>query len=68
VKHEGGLDEFSKGYQKRGFVIQKDGVLYKEWVPNASQAFLVGDFSKLFLKLLISSFFFLFFSFFFRIK
>ena len=46
VASEGGYDSFSKGYTKRGFVIEKDCVKYSEWAPNAVQAHLVGDFSK----------------------
>ena len=44
---EGGLEKFSKGYDIFGFSIADNGnVTYREWAPNAEQAFLVGDFSK----------------------
>jgi len=46
--HEGGLDEFSKGYEKRGFIVDdKNGVRYTEWAPGAKDARLIGDFSEL---------------------
>jgi len=45
--HEGGYDEFTKGYLKFGFNIGKDGeVVYREWAPNAKEAYLIGEFSK----------------------
>ena len=47
---EGGYDQFSKGYLKRGFVVEQGGIRYSEWAPNAAQAFLVGDFSEIPLK------------------
>ncbi len=47
-KTEGGYDSFTKGFQKFGFIIGPDGsVSYHEWAPNATQAFLIGDFSAL---------------------
>ena len=43
---EGGYDAFSKGYLKFGFNVEEDGtVVYREWAPNATQAYLIGDFS-----------------------
>lgn len=45
--HEGGLDSFSKGYEQFGFNLQKGGISYCEWAPNARDAYLIGDFSKL---------------------
>ena len=45
--HEGGLDEFSKGYEKRGFIVdEKNGVRYTEWAPGVKEARLIGDFSE----------------------
>jgi 1,4-alpha-glucan branching enzyme len=44
---EGGLDNFSKGYNKFGFnVLENNEVTYREWAPNASEAVLIGDFSQ----------------------
>lgn len=46
-KHEGGYDSFSKGYEKFGFNIDSNGqVTYREWAPNARDAYLIGDFSQ----------------------
>ncbi|KAF9518695.1 glycoside hydrolase family 13 protein [Hydnum rufescens UP504] len=43
---EGGYDAFSKGYLKFGFNVEEDGtVLYREWAPNATEAYLIGDFN-----------------------
>ncbi|RMJ27439.1 branching enzyme [Aspergillus sp. HF37] len=44
---EGSLDEFSKGFEKFGFNVLKNGdITYREWAPNAVQAYLVGDFNN----------------------
>ncbi|MCJ1354246.1 MAG: alpha-1,4-glucan branching enzyme [Icmadophila ericetorum] len=44
--HEGGLDKFSKGFLRYGFNVQENGdIVYREWAPNATQAFLIGDFN-----------------------
>ncbi|KAL4980266.1 1,4-alpha-glucan-branching enzyme [Aspergillus desertorum] len=44
---EGGLDEFSKGYEKFGFNVSENGdITYREWAPNAVKAALVGDFNN----------------------
>lgn len=33
--HEGGLDKFSKGYEKFGFTVAQDGTItYREWAPK----------------------------------
>lgn len=43
---EGGLEKFSRGYQRYGLNVLKNGdIVYREWAPNARQAFLTGDFS-----------------------
>jgi 1,4-alpha-glucan branching enzyme len=43
---EGGLDQFSKGTEKFGFNVDKqNNITYREWAPNATQAFLIGEFS-----------------------
>ncbi|KAJ7590665.1 glycoside hydrolase superfamily [Mycena floridula] len=45
--HEGGYDKFTKGYLKFGFNIADDGtVIYREWAPNAREAYLTGDFNE----------------------
>ena len=44
---EGGLEDFSKGTEKFGFVVHDNGdITYREWAPNALRAYLIGDFSK----------------------
>ena len=44
---EGGLEKFSKGTEKFGFVVQDNGdIIYREWAPNALRAYLIGDFSE----------------------
>jgi len=51
IDQAGGYDKFSKGYEILGFTISKDGITYREWAPNAKEAFLFGDFSTLPLSL-----------------
>ena len=46
--YEGGLDKFSQGYKHFGFNRVKDAIVYREWAPHASRAFVFGDFSALF--------------------
>ncbi|CAI4211611.1 unnamed protein product [Parascedosporium putredinis] len=44
---EGGLDKFSKGAEKFGLNVDKDNnVVYREWAPNATEAFLIGEFNN----------------------
>ncbi|KAF9426485.1 alpha-1,4-glucan branching enzyme [Podila epigama] len=43
---EGGYEKFSRGYEKFGFQISKDGITYREWAPNATGAYLFGDFNN----------------------
>ena len=44
---EGGYDAFTKGYLKMGLNVQPDNtVVYREWAPNATEAYLIGDFSS----------------------
>lgn len=46
-QHEGGLEKFSRGYEKFGFTFSDNGdIVYREWAPNATQAFLIGDFNN----------------------
>jgi 1,4-alpha-glucan branching enzyme len=45
---EGNYDAFSQGFKKFGLNVKPDGSLvYQEWAPNATEAALIGDFSKL---------------------
>jgi 1,4-alpha-glucan branching enzyme len=45
-KTEGGLEKFSRGIEKFGLNVDKDNnVIYREWAPNATHAFLIGDFN-----------------------
>lgn len=44
---EGGLEKFSRGYESFGFTFPPDGsIVYREWAPNAEQAFLIGEFNN----------------------
>lgn len=45
---EGGIDLFTRGYQKLGMNVTTQEFVYREWAPGAKFAFLMGDFSKLF--------------------
>jgi len=44
-KHEGGLLSFAEGYKIFGWRREKGGYTYREWLPNAKQVFLIGDFN-----------------------
>lgn len=54
VNAEGGLDAFTKGYEKMG--MHEDPktheFVYREWAPGVKEAFLVGEFSIFFLTAL----------------
>ncbi|TYI98812.1 hypothetical protein E1A91_D01G243300v1 [Gossypium mustelinum] len=45
-KYEGGLEVFSRGYEKLGFVRSEMGITYREWAPGAKSAALIGDFNN----------------------
>ncbi|KAF9029766.1 glycoside hydrolase family 13 protein [Panaeolus papilionaceus] len=46
-KHEGGYDSFTKGYLRFGLNIgPKNEVVYREWAPNAVEAYLIGEFNS----------------------
>ncbi|KAE9455753.1 hypothetical protein C3L33_12343, partial [Rhododendron williamsianum] len=45
-KYEGGLEMFSRGYEKFGFNRSATGVTYREWAPGAKSAALIGDFNN----------------------
>ncbi|KAF9579991.1 alpha-1,4-glucan branching enzyme, partial [Lunasporangiospora selenospora] len=44
IDKAGGYEQFSRGYEKLGFRVGKDGITYREWAPNAKEAFLFGEF------------------------
>ncbi|KAI1045203.1 hypothetical protein LB505_004973 [Fusarium chuoi] len=44
---EGGLEKFSRGAEKFGFNVDaNNNIVYREWAPNATAAFLIGDFNN----------------------
>lgn len=45
-KFEGGLEAFSRGYEKMGFNKSAEGITYREWAPGAKTASLIGDFNN----------------------
>ncbi|KVH94605.1 1,4-alpha-glucan-branching enzyme [Cynara cardunculus var. scolymus] len=45
-KYEGGLEAFSRGYEKLGFTRSETGITYREWAPGAKSASLIGDFNN----------------------
>ncbi|XP_052175529.1 1,4-alpha-glucan-branching enzyme 1, chloroplastic/amyloplastic-like isoform X2 [Diospyros lotus] len=45
-KYEGGLEVFSRGYEKFGFTSSAAGITYREWAPGAKSAALIGDFNN----------------------
>lgn len=47
AESEGGMDAFTRSYERFGFQVTKDGIWYREWAPGAQQAFLTGEFSTL---------------------
>ncbi|KAI5124749.1 hypothetical protein M0805_005383 [Coniferiporia weirii] len=45
-QHEGGYESFSKGYTRFGLNVDDNGeITYREWAPNAKEAFLIGEFN-----------------------
>lgn len=42
---EGGIEQFSRGYEKMGFTRDDGAIVYREWAPAAQAAQLVGDFN-----------------------
>jgi len=44
---EGGLAEFSKGYEKMGLLVDEktQDLVYREWAPGVTEASLFGDFN-----------------------
>ncbi|KAA0043906.1 1,4-alpha-glucan-branching enzyme 2-2 [Cucumis melo var. makuwa] len=45
-QNEGGLEAFSRGYEKFGFSRSATGITYREWAPGAKSAALIGDFNN----------------------
>ena len=46
-EQEGGLERFSRGYDRFGLNRTKEGgIVYREWAPGAQAVYLTGDFSK----------------------
>ncbi|TFK68215.1 glycoside hydrolase family 13 protein [Pluteus cervinus] len=46
-KYEGGYDKFTQGYLKFGLNLGPKGeVIYREWAPNAQEAYLIGEFNE----------------------
>jgi 1,4-alpha-glucan branching enzyme len=43
---EGGIDQFTRGYQNLGMNVSDKEFVYREWAPGVTAAYLVGDFSK----------------------
>ncbi|GJM85150.1 hypothetical protein PR202_ga01576 [Eleusine coracana subsp. coracana] len=45
-QYEGGLEAFSRSYEKFGFNRSAEGITYREWAPGAHSAALIGDFNN----------------------
>ncbi|KAI0484534.1 alpha amylase [Xylariaceae sp. FL0804] len=44
---EGGLEKFSRGADTYGLNVDKDNnIIYREWAPNATEAYLIGEFNN----------------------
>ena len=43
---EGGIEKFSRGYERFGLTKQQDGLTYREWAPGAKAVHLIGDFNN----------------------
>ncbi|CAE8694328.1 unnamed protein product, partial [Polarella glacialis] len=46
AKNEGGLEKFADGHKIYGWNREDGGWIYREWLPNAKQVFLIGDFNS----------------------
>ena len=54
--HEGGYDKFTKSYENFGLNVGPNNeVYYREWAPNAQEAYLIGEFSMFNLTMSIFS-------------
>ena len=45
-KNEGGVEKFTRGYEKFGINRTPEGLVYREWAPAACGVYLTGDFSE----------------------
>jgi len=45
LEKEGGVEKFAEGYKLFGFNRVDGGYTYREWLPNAKQVFLAGEFN-----------------------
>lgn len=45
-KNEGSLYQFAHGYEKLGFNETDQGIMFREWAPNAKEVYLMGDFNN----------------------
>ena len=45
-QNENGLDAFSQGYQNYGLHVTNKGLMFREWIPAATDVFVYGDFSR----------------------
>ncbi|KAJ1968372.1 alpha-1,4-glucan branching enzyme, partial [Dimargaris xerosporica] len=43
---EGGLEKFSRGYERLGFHRTDTHTVYREWAPGATSACLIGEFNQ----------------------
>lgn len=44
-QYEGGLEQFSRGFEKFGFTRVDGAIVFREWAPAAGSVQLVGDFN-----------------------
>lgn len=43
---EGGIENFSLGFKYYGFQVDKSGIVFREWLPNSAEVWLMGDFNN----------------------
>ncbi|KAF9292384.1 alpha-1,4-glucan branching enzyme [Linnemannia elongata] len=46
INEAGGFDKFTRGYESFGFHVSDKGIAYREWAPNATGAYLFGEFNN----------------------
>ena len=46
LHNEGGLDRFSRGYERFGFQVGGGGISFREYAPAAVSITIIGDFSE----------------------
>ena len=49
-KDEGGMENFTKAYERYGLKRVEQGTMCREWCPGASAVFIMGEFSEFFYK------------------